>query len=131
MDAFSDFIVIFASGLRLSVPLILACLAGLWSERSGVVDIGLEGKILAGAFAAAAVAFATGSAWIGLAGGVAAWLTDHGLRPGELDMLRAKLRRQPAGPGSGSRSSASRNRSISSTAAGSAAAPCSSPSSAT
>jgi simple sugar transport system permease protein len=55
-----------ASTIRLSVPLILACLAGLWSERSGIVDIGLEGKMLAGAFAAAAAATAFASAWMGL-----------------------------------------------------------------
>lgn len=52
--------------MRVSSPLILAALAGLFSERSGVVDISLEGKMLAGAFAAAAVASITGSAWIGL-----------------------------------------------------------------
>ena len=46
MEIFDAFIVIFGSGIRLGVPLILACLAGLWSERSGVVDIGLEGKML-------------------------------------------------------------------------------------
>ena len=57
---------ILASTIRLSVPLILACLAGLWSERSGIVDIGLEGKMLAGAFAAAAAAHVFQSAWIGL-----------------------------------------------------------------
>jgi general nucleoside transport system permease protein len=72
MDAFNAFIVIFASGIRLAVPLILACLAGLWSERSGVVDIGLEGKMLTGAFAAAAAATYTGSAWAGLVAGVLA-----------------------------------------------------------
>ena len=72
METFDAFIVVFASGIRLGVPLILACLAGLWSERSGVVDIGLEGKMLVGAFAAAAVAAFTGSAWAGLAGGVVA-----------------------------------------------------------
>src|SRR4051812_34102587 len=55
-----------ASAIRLSVPLIFACLAGLWSERSGIVDIGLEGKMLAAAFAAAASAFVFQSAWIGL-----------------------------------------------------------------
>jgi general nucleoside transport system permease protein len=70
MDFFDAFIVVFASGIRLAVPLILACLAGLWSERSGIVDVGLEGKMLTGAFAAAAAATFTGSAWIGLFVGV-------------------------------------------------------------
>ncbi|MCG7392122.1 ABC transporter permease [Microvirga sp. ACRRW] len=63
---------VFDSALRLSIPLLAACLAGLWSERSGVVDIGLEGKMLAAAFAAAAAAYAFGSAWIGLAFGILA-----------------------------------------------------------
>ena len=52
--------------LRLSTPLLLACLAGLYSERAGIFDIGLEGKMLAAAFAAGAVAAVTGSAWAGL-----------------------------------------------------------------
>ena len=65
---------ILASSVRLSVPLIFACLAGLWSERSGVVDISLEGKMLVAAFAAASVAYATGEAWLGLAAGIAASL---------------------------------------------------------
>jgi simple sugar transport system permease protein len=60
------------SALRLSVPLLAACLAGLWSERSGVVDIGLEGKMLVAAFAAAAAAAYTDSAWIGLLAGIGA-----------------------------------------------------------
>ena len=72
MEWFDAFIVVFASGMRLAVPLILACLAGLWSERSGIVDIGLEGKILVGAFASAAGATFTGSVWLGLLAGVAA-----------------------------------------------------------
>lgn len=52
--------------LRVSAPLILASMAGLFSERSGIVDIGLEGKMLAAAFAAATVAALTGSAWLAL-----------------------------------------------------------------
>jgi general nucleoside transport system permease protein len=55
-----------SSTVRLSVPLILACLAGLWSERAGIVDIGLEGKMLAAAFAAAASASFFGNAWLAL-----------------------------------------------------------------
>ena len=66
MDVFDTLIAITESGLRLSVPLIFACMAGLWSERSGVVDIGLEGKMLIGAFAGAAAAHATGQAGVGL-----------------------------------------------------------------
>ena len=72
MESFDSVVVILGSGIRLSVPLILACFAGLWSERSGIVDIGLEGKILTGAFAAAVAATFTGSAWAGLLAGVVA-----------------------------------------------------------
>ncbi len=61
-----------ASTLRVVVPLILAALAGLFAERSGIVDIGLEGKMLGAAFAAAATAAVTGSAWLGLGAGIAA-----------------------------------------------------------
>ncbi len=63
---------VLASAIRLSVPLIFACLAGLWSEKAGIVNIGLEGKMLAAAFAAAAAAHATGSAHAGMLAGVMA-----------------------------------------------------------
>ena len=56
--------------LRISVPLVLCALAGVLSERAGVIDIGLEGKLLAAAFASAAAAAISGSAWIGLGAGV-------------------------------------------------------------
>jgi simple sugar transport system permease protein len=58
------------STIRLAIPLLLACLAGLFSERAGIFDIGLEGKMLAAAFLAAAIAFVTGSAWLGLLAGI-------------------------------------------------------------
>ncbi|SEP69664.1 nucleoside ABC transporter membrane protein [Devosia sp. YR412] len=61
--------------IRLSTPLLLACLAGLYSERAGLFDIGLEGKMLAAAFAAGAVAAITGSAWLGLLAGLAVSLS--------------------------------------------------------
>ncbi|MGA9434492.1 MAG: ABC transporter permease [Roseobacter sp.] len=60
------------STVRLATPLLLACLAGLFSERAGIFDIGLEGKMLAAAFFSAAVAAVTGSVWLGLAAGIAA-----------------------------------------------------------
>jgi simple sugar transport system permease protein len=69
MDLYAE---ILASTIRYSVPLVLACLAGLWSERSGIVDIGLEGKMLAAAFVAASAAAVYGSAWIGLLLAIAA-----------------------------------------------------------
>ncbi|HLV85000.1 MAG TPA: ABC transporter permease [Devosia sp.] len=69
MDA-AAIISILDATLRLSTPLLLACLAGLYSERAGVFDIGLEGKMLAAAFGAGAVAAVTGSAWLGLLAGI-------------------------------------------------------------
>ena len=71
-----------ASTLRLGTPLLFACLAGLYSERAGIFDIGLEGKMLMAAMASGAVAYATGSAWAGLGAGIFAALllaAVHGL----------------------------------------------------
>ncbi|MGB8621842.1 MAG: ABC transporter permease [Paracoccaceae bacterium] len=70
------------STVRLSTPLLLACLAGLFSERSGIFDIGLEGKMLAAAFFSGAIAAVTGSVWLGLLAGIAASMVlsaIHGL----------------------------------------------------
>jgi simple sugar transport system permease protein len=60
------------STIRLATPLLLAALAGLLSERSGVINIALEGLMLAGAFTSAVVTFYAGDPWIGLLAGIAA-----------------------------------------------------------
>ena len=61
-----------ASTLRLSAPLILCAMAGIFSERSGIIDIGLEGKMLIAAFASASAAYSFDSAWLGLLFGIVA-----------------------------------------------------------
>jgi general nucleoside transport system permease protein len=55
-----------------STPIIYAALGGVISERSGVINIGLEGMMAAGAFVAVAVSFATHSPIAGALAGVAA-----------------------------------------------------------
>ena len=72
MDSLLDLISILESTLRLGTPLVLAALGGLLSERAGIVDLGIEGKLLAAAFAAAAAAALTHSAWLGLGAGMLA-----------------------------------------------------------
>lgn len=69
---FATIIQLLDSTIRLATPLLLACLAGLYSERAGIFDIGLEGKMLAAAFFSAAIAAMTGSVWLGLMAGIAA-----------------------------------------------------------
>lgn len=70
-DALLMLVSTLAATLRVSTPLVLCALAGMFSERAGVIDIGLEGKMLAAAFAAAVVAALTGSAWLGLSAAIA------------------------------------------------------------
>jgi simple sugar transport system permease protein len=55
------------SAVRLATPLVWAAIGGLFSERSGVINVALEGMMLAGAFTAAAITYYAGSPWIGLA----------------------------------------------------------------
>ncbi|MFY9211018.1 MAG: ABC transporter permease [Aestuariivita sp.] len=76
---FITIIQILDSTVRLATPLLLACLAGLYSERAGIFDIGLEGKMLMSAFFSAAVAAMTGSVWLGLLAGIASSLVLSGL----------------------------------------------------
>jgi ABC-type uncharacterized transport system permease subunit len=75
-------VTLIASTIRLSTPLILAALGGLYSERGGVINIALEGMMLAGAFTAAAVTYFTQSPWIGLVAAMLAGVlvaSIHGL----------------------------------------------------
>ena len=59
---------LFASGVRLSTPLILAALGGLFCEKGGVVNIALDGIMIFGAFAGAVIAYETANPWYGLMG---------------------------------------------------------------
>jgi ABC-type uncharacterized transport system permease subunit len=71
-QTFNLLIIFGASTLRLATPLLLAALGGLYSERAGVINIALEGLMLAGAFTAAAVTYSVGNPWVGLLAGIAA-----------------------------------------------------------
>lgn len=66
IDFLTQILLTLDATLRLATPLILCAMAGLISERAGIIDISLEGKLLGGAFAAAAVASITGSVYLGL-----------------------------------------------------------------
>ncbi|WP_420857527.1 ABC transporter permease [Marivivens marinus] len=70
MDTYFTLVQLADASVRMAIPLLLACLAGLFSERAGIFDIGLEGKMLASAFLSAAIAYVTGSVWLGLGAGI-------------------------------------------------------------
>ena len=74
-ETWIDFLRLMDGTLRFAAPLILCAMAGLVSERSGIIDIGLEGKLLAGAFAAAAAASLTGAPVVGLLAAIAVSMT--------------------------------------------------------
>ncbi|MFO0676396.1 MAG: ABC transporter permease [Polyangiaceae bacterium] len=61
-----------AETVRMAVPYAAAATGGVWSEKSGVVNIALEGKLLVGGLASIAVTAATGRPWAGLVAGVLA-----------------------------------------------------------
>lgn len=61
-----------AATLRVATPLVLCAMGGLFSEKSGIIDVGLEGKMLMAAFFGAAAASLTGSVWAGVAAAIVA-----------------------------------------------------------
>ena len=69
-DAFAIAVLTLSATLRVATPLMLCAMAGLFSERSGIIDISLEGKMLASAFTAATVAALSQSAWLALVAGI-------------------------------------------------------------
>jgi general nucleoside transport system permease protein len=71
-DIGSIFFLMGAATLRTATPLILCAMGGLFSERSGIIDVGLEGKMLMAAFFAAATASLTGSPWAGVGAAIVA-----------------------------------------------------------
>ena len=76
---FIPFTGLLQGALLLSVPLIFGAMAGVLSERSGVINIAIEGQLLAGAFMSGVIASLTQNNWIGLlvapfAGAAIAWL---------------------------------------------------------
>jgi general nucleoside transport system permease protein len=71
METATQILLLVAAAIRLATPLLLAALAGLYAERSGVIDLSLEGKMLAGAFAGAAFAAGSGSVWVGALAAIA------------------------------------------------------------
>jgi ABC-type uncharacterized transport system permease subunit len=60
-----------ASGVRLATPYLFAGLGETFGQRSGVLNLGVEGQMLLGAFAAFYVTFVTGSPWLGLLAAIA------------------------------------------------------------
>jgi simple sugar transport system permease protein len=70
VETYTLIVLLLAATIRVATPLLLGALAGLYSERSGVIALGLEGMMLGAAFAAASVSAVSGSAWLGLGAGI-------------------------------------------------------------
>ena len=64
MEFLSDIASLINSTLRISTPLVFAAMAGIFAERSGVIDFSLEGKMLMAAFVAAVGSYFLGNPWL-------------------------------------------------------------------
>jgi simple sugar transport system permease protein len=71
METYTLIVLTLAATIRVATPLVLAALGAMFSERSGVIALGIEGLMLGAAFASAAVSAISGSAWLGLGAGIA------------------------------------------------------------
>ena len=71
-EVFTLVVATLAATLRVATPLVLCAMGGLFSEKSGIIDVGLEGKMLMAAFFAAATASLTASAWAGVGAAILA-----------------------------------------------------------
>jgi len=69
----------FGAAINSAIPIMLAGLGGLWAERAGVVNIGLEGQMILGTYFAAYFEFKTGSAWMLIVGGIVGGLIGGAL----------------------------------------------------
>lgn len=63
-------ITMLVSVIRLSVPVIITGLGNMFSEKAGIQNLGAEGMMISGAFGAAVISYFTGSAWLGVLGGI-------------------------------------------------------------
>ena len=63
------FVSLLSTAVNSAIPLMLGALAGCLCERSGVINVAIEGQLLTGAFGAAVLASAFGSVWVGLVAG--------------------------------------------------------------
>ena len=66
----SFFVSLFAGTIRLATPILLPALGQLYTQRAGILNLGVEGTMLMGAISAFSVACATNNLWIGLVAGI-------------------------------------------------------------